>query len=277
MIRLLGLHVLPFAESAPLRMAHLASNMAAASAGGVAQDVVLMKGQSAGPLSAPSAQLSLRKDFVATAYFGVHRTEAGSGRVSINFRLPDTVSTFVLRAYVASAPAQGEGQVEGSTSRFGVGEASLVVARRLSLVPAVPRVVRLGDTFFAGVVVSILLPPTGVPNAGDGTASEGTATAGAVLVAVKAHGAVEAQTSPPQEVHVDASGMATVTFPMTAALLGPARLTFTATAPGFHASDGQGIWRPAPAASACQLCLLSNPRPACGSYRAWLLPALWAA
>ncbi|GJP83852.1 hypothetical protein CLOP_g13954 [Closterium sp. NIES-67] len=64
---------------------------------------------------------------------------------TFRFRLPDSISTFVLRAYA----------VTGASSRFGAAETELVASRPLALVPSVPRIVRAGDRFTAGVTVNL--------------------------------------------------------------------------------------------------------------------------
>ncbi|CAI7797899.1 unnamed protein product [Closterium sp. NIES-53] len=73
---------------------------------------------------------------------------SSSSRVAtatFRFRLPDSISTFVLRAYA----------VTGASSRFGAAETDLVASRPLALVPSVPRMVRAGDRFTAGVTVNL--------------------------------------------------------------------------------------------------------------------------
>jgi alpha-2-macroglobulin len=85
----------------------------------------------------------LRADFRATADFEPSRATDREGRAHFGFKLPDTLTRFRLMAVVA-----------GGDDRFGRGEASITSSRKLMARPAVPRVVRVGDTFQAGVVVS---------------------------------------------------------------------------------------------------------------------------
>lgn len=68
---------------------------------------------------------------------------ANSTSTSFDFMLPDDIGTFVVRAYVTTA----------DTHRFGAAEASVVARRSISLEARLPRLVRLGDNFTAGVVV----------------------------------------------------------------------------------------------------------------------------
>ncbi|KAG1668836.1 hypothetical protein FOA52_004931 [Chlamydomonas sp. UWO 241] len=106
----------------------------------------------AGSAAAPAPQsgadgrvlkMRLQSDFVATPLFMVARTSAiGAGAVT--FTAPANLGTFVMRAYV----------VEGSTARYGAAETEVVVRRLLSLTPSLPRFVRIGDTFEAGVIVT---------------------------------------------------------------------------------------------------------------------------
>src|SRR6185437_13335970 len=58
------------------------------------------------------------------------------------FKLPDNLTTFRLMAVVA-----GE-------DRFGRGQESITTNRKLMARPALPRIVRAGDSFEAGVIVS---------------------------------------------------------------------------------------------------------------------------
>ena len=58
------------------------------------------------------------------------------------FKLPDNLTTFRLMAVAAA------------DDRFGAGEAAITTSRRLMARPALPRIVRVGDAFEAGVIVS---------------------------------------------------------------------------------------------------------------------------
>src|SRR5690606_30985630 len=65
------------------------------------------------------------------------------GRAVATAKLPDNLTTFRV---MAVAVTQGD--------RFGSGEAKLLVTRPLVARPALPRFVRPGDRFVAGVVVN---------------------------------------------------------------------------------------------------------------------------
>jgi uncharacterized protein YfaS (alpha-2-macroglobulin family) len=86
-----------------------------------------------------------RADFRTTAFFQAGQVTTGEGNeghARYRFKLPDNLTTFRLMAVVASG------------DRFGAGEATITSSKHLMARPALPRVVRLGDTFDAKVVVS---------------------------------------------------------------------------------------------------------------------------
>lgn len=80
-------------------------------------------------------------DFKTNVLFQVEVVKGG--RFSLNFTAPQNLGTFVVRAYAASG-----------TGVFGNQETKVVVRRKLSLVPSVPRFVRVGDRFKAGAVIT---------------------------------------------------------------------------------------------------------------------------
>jgi uncharacterized protein YfaS (alpha-2-macroglobulin family) len=85
----------------------------------------------------------LRSRFQTTAFFlGSVLTDA-EGRVTAAARLPDNLTTFRLMAVAVTAG-----------DRYGGGESSLLVTRPLVARPALPRFLRDGDRFAAGVVVN---------------------------------------------------------------------------------------------------------------------------
>jgi uncharacterized protein YfaS (alpha-2-macroglobulin family) len=85
---------------------------------------------------------AVRADFKTTAYFEAGRVTSVEGRARYRFKLPDNLTTFRLMAIAAS------------DDRFGKGESTVTTSRRLMARPALPRIVRVGDAFEAGVVVS---------------------------------------------------------------------------------------------------------------------------
>lgn len=93
------------------------------------------------------APLRLQGDFRVTALFAV-ATAGADGVARVPFTAPANLGAFAVRAYAASPP-DGE-----APARYGSGEGSVVVRRPVSLVGSVPRIVRSGDAFEAGVIVS---------------------------------------------------------------------------------------------------------------------------
>ncbi|KAI8474284.1 MAG: hypothetical protein J3K34DRAFT_456831 [Monoraphidium minutum] len=70
------------------------------------------------------------------------------GRAAADFEAPANLGAFSVRAYVVSRGAAG------AASAYGANETQLVVRLPVSLTPALPRMVRVGDVFEAGVLVS---------------------------------------------------------------------------------------------------------------------------
>eukprot|EP00879_Flechtneria_rotunda_P001797 GHRR01001961.1.p1 GENE.GHRR01001961.1~~GHRR01001961.1.p1 ORF type:complete len:2104 (+),score=689.06 GHRR01001961.1:216-6527(+) len=97
--------------------------------------------------AAPGAELRTQQDFKVTVLFTVLKA-AADGAATIAFTAPDNLGQFVVRAYAAvPTPAVPEGILYGAAERV------LVVRRTLSLTPSLPRQVRVGDNFTAGVLV----------------------------------------------------------------------------------------------------------------------------
>ncbi|HEV2670010.1 MAG TPA: alpha-2-macroglobulin family protein [Gemmatimonadales bacterium] len=85
----------------------------------------------------------LRSRFVATAFFlGSIETDS-TGTATATAKLPDNLTTFRVMAVAVT-----------TGDRYGHGESPLLVTRPLLARPALPRFVRLGDAFTAGVVVN---------------------------------------------------------------------------------------------------------------------------
>ncbi|CAD7694684.1 unnamed protein product, partial [Ostreobium quekettii] len=66
------------------------------------------------------------------------------GSAAVDFTAPDNLGTFVVRAYAVT-----------DTPRFGSAEMEVIIRRKLSITPSAPRIVRVGDAFEAGVIVTI--------------------------------------------------------------------------------------------------------------------------
>ncbi len=84
-----------------------------------------------------------RADFRATAFFEAGRVTGEDGRAKFRVKLPDNLTTFRLMAVAAAGD-----------DRFGFGEGGVTSSKRLMLRPALPRQLRVGDTFEAAFVVA---------------------------------------------------------------------------------------------------------------------------
>ena len=83
-----------------------------------------------------------RENFVSTAYFNPSLLTDARGRATVRFKLPDNLTTFRIMAVANTVD-----------SRFGSAAAKIRVSKPLLLLPSLPRHVRVGDRFEAGVVV----------------------------------------------------------------------------------------------------------------------------
>lgn len=99
---------------------------------------------------APAVALRVEGDFKVTALFTTVKAGA-DGRAVASFTAPDNLGQFVVRAYAAAPkPAGAAAPVDVV---YGAAESELVVRRQVSLTPSLPRQVRAGDNFTAGVLV----------------------------------------------------------------------------------------------------------------------------
>lgn len=85
----------------------------------------------------------LRSRFRSTAFFLASVVTDSSGHATAGARLPDNVTTYRVMAVAVT-----------TGDRYGSGESKLLVTRPLVARPALPRFVRDGDRFRAGVVVN---------------------------------------------------------------------------------------------------------------------------
>jgi alpha-2-macroglobulin len=148
---------------------------------------------------------AMRADFKTTAYFEAGRVTSAEGRARYRFKLPDNLTTFRLMAIVAS------------DDRFGKGEATVTTSRRLMARPALPRIVRVGDAFQAGVVVSSR--DLGATDATVTLAAKGVTPGGPAT----------------QRVHVPSGGSVEVRFPVKAEV--PGKATFELAVAGAGEQD----------------------------------------
>ena len=117
----------------------------------------------------------LRSRFAATAFFlGTVETDS-SGTAVAAAKLPDNLTTFRVMAVAVTAG-----------DRYGHGESPLLVTRPLLARPALPRFLRSGDAFSAGVVVNQRAggtPTVTVRAAAQGVVRDGSATRSVTLEA----------------------------------------------------------------------------------------------
>lgn len=145
------------------------------------------------------SEFMLRKDFRAQAHWDpAVRTDA-SGRATVTFRLPESLTTFRL---MAAAVADG--------NRFGGGTAQVVTTQPLVLQQAIPRFARVGDTWEAGVLVT-------------------NRTEASLDAVVAVEGSVSFQGSTQSTLRLEAGATALTSYPVQAEEAGMARLVFSAT------------------------------------------------
>lgn len=90
-----------------------------------------------------SSQENIRKFFSLTPLF-IPSQPIENGVTTIPFKLPDNIGTFVLNAFIAT-----------SDEKFGFKNISIISRKDVNLIPSLPRIVRIGDLFYAGCTVSI--------------------------------------------------------------------------------------------------------------------------
>ncbi|MFP4081408.1 MAG: Ig-like domain-containing protein [Candidatus Aminicenantes bacterium] len=110
---------------------------------GVKGEEVSGGGREMAKAAAPSlAQVTLRGDFKATAYWNPSLTTDEQGNASLSFTLPDNLTTFRIMALAQT-----------TDSRFGHAQSDFQTSKSLLLMPSLPRLARLGDRFQGGVTV----------------------------------------------------------------------------------------------------------------------------
>lgn len=160
-----------------------------------------------------SATSEVRQDFRTTVYFKPDLVTDASGRAKADFKLPDSLTRFRVMAVAATRD-----------DSFGKGRADFRVKKALLVKPAVPRFLRVGDRFEAGVVVH-----------------DGGGGGGKVRVAASAEGLSLKEPSV-RHVELPEAGAVLVRFPFEARAEGTAEFTFKVEG-GEHA-DAVRIKRP---------------------------------
>ncbi len=100
------------------------------------------KGENRGGGGTAAAPFAYRSEFLTTAYYNARIYTNSKGEAVIRFKLPDNLTTFRLMAV---------GHTKASC--FGSSDSKIRVKKPLLLLEALPRFVRLGDEFEAGIVV----------------------------------------------------------------------------------------------------------------------------
>jgi uncharacterized protein YfaS (alpha-2-macroglobulin family) len=142
-----------------------------------------------------------RRDFRQTAYFNPRIISDARGEAKVSFKLPESLTTYRLMAVAV-----------GQAERYGFAQARVTTSKPLMARPALPRFVRAGDSFEAGVIVS----KKGLP-------------AGKVRVMASATG-LTAAAGLTRELDVPENGSVEVRFPWRAEHPLDAKLRFEVTA-----------------------------------------------
>ncbi|MCS6988676.1 MAG: MG2 domain-containing protein [Chloroherpetonaceae bacterium] len=141
---------------------------------------------------------AFRQNIVATAHWNPSIITDANGKAKISFKLPDNLTTFRLMAFAHSRDCFGKAQID------------ITVSQPLSMIAALPRFARVGDTFEAGVTVS-------------NYANKKTT----VKVSVSASG-IKSTSEPTKSVSLDANQSKEVRFGFAAETEGKAEFSFVA-------------------------------------------------
>ena len=149
------------------------------------------------------ATQQLRQDFRNTAYWSAQITTKDDGTASVDVKMPDNLTTWRMQARAISGDTMvGEGTNE------------LLSTQPLLLRPALPRILRVGDTAELRALVR-----------------NATKTDATVNVTLKAEGVTVTEPSA-KTVTVHPSESVVVSWPAKVEAEGTAKITFTATGPG---------------------------------------------
>ena len=98
--------------------------------------------------------ITVRKNFTPVPFYEPRVKIGPDGIGRVHVKLPDTLTVFMIRAKAVAGP-----------DRFGFGTGSMKVRQPLVAQPALPRFVRPGDTFTAGLIGRIVEGPGGAGRA----------------------------------------------------------------------------------------------------------------
>ena len=145
---------------------------------------------------------AMRKDFRVLAFWLGSVTTDASGMASIDVKLPESLTTYRIMAVAAD-----------KTSRFGSAESEIRINKPVTLKPAFPRFMAVGDTSHFGSVVTSQLQESG-------TAIVTMRSLDPSILEVRGNGR--------QIVQIAGNGSIEVRFDTIAKAVGPARLQMTA-------------------------------------------------
>lgn len=148
---------------------------------------------------------NIRRDFRQTAYFNPKLITDARGEVKASFKLPESLTTFRLMAVAVS-----------KEDRYGYAQERVTTSKPLMARPALPRLLRAGDSVELGVIVS----KKGVPG--------GNVKVTAVLTGLEATGALT------QELLVPENGSVEARFAARAVHPGEANVRFELSAGALH-------------------------------------------
>jgi uncharacterized protein YfaS (alpha-2-macroglobulin family) len=100
------------------------------------------KGEERGGGGTLAEGISYREKFITTAFYKGNLRTDKNGRAEARFELPDNLTKFRIMAVAQT-----------SISQFGAAESTLVVTQPYLITPSIPRFLRIGDEFRAGVVL----------------------------------------------------------------------------------------------------------------------------
>jgi len=130
--------LLTFSAPRPLQVATLESRDAE---GHIALEA--LSGRDKGRDGGGGGEGEARRDFRQTAYFNPRIITDARGEAQVTFKLPEALTAYRLMAVAVS---RGD--------RYGFAEARVTTSKPLMARPALPRFVRAGDAFEAGLIVS---------------------------------------------------------------------------------------------------------------------------
>ena len=169
----------------------------------VSRRALIPKGEDAGGGGGSDSGVdALRKDFRVLAFWVGSIVTDASGRATVDLKLPESLTTYRIMAVAAD-----------KTSRFGSGDSEIRINKPVTLKPAFPRFLAVGDSAsFGSVITSQLREP------------------GAAIVTMRSldPNILEIRGNARQTLQIDANGSAEVRFDAVAKSVGSARIQMTA-------------------------------------------------